>query len=228
MWTDAVWTALTAGCVYEYELTYSVLGSYYRRVYYITRASSQVYIGVAYIFKDAAVKADKGAPLWVKYAWTDQCAQWIGWPSLEGKSLTSVARLYVWTIPVSSSGCFIRDIIHATALDFRHYYDKFTSVMTPRKKSLSIFLCFCVGYSVSAGRWQQVKLTVAGVDDVLFGPTGSAQPPHQYRWSSANVHRWSSEGIWSRTADLFLHSAGLYCFQSGFPSLLFFVVEINK
>lgn len=59
---------MTAGCVYEYELTYSVLGSYYRRVYYITRASSQVYIGVAYIFKDAAVKADRGAPLWVKYA----------------------------------------------------------------------------------------------------------------------------------------------------------------
>lgn len=67
----------------------------------------------------------------------------------------------------------MRDIIHVTALDFRHYYDKFTSVMTPRKKSLSIFLCFGVGYSVSAGRWQQVKLTVAGVDDVLFGPTGS-------------------------------------------------------
>lgn len=56
----------------------------------------------------------------------------------EGKSLTSVALFYVWTIPVSSSGQFIRDIIHVTALDFKHYYDKFTSVMAPRKKSLSI------------------------------------------------------------------------------------------
>lgn len=100
----------------------------------------------------------------------------------EGKSLTSVAHLYVWTIPLSSSGRFIRDIIHVTALDFRHDYDKFTSVMTPRRKSLSIFLCFSVGHSVSAGRRQQVKLIVAGVDDVLFGPTGSAQAPHQYQY----------------------------------------------
>lgn len=59
----------------------------------------------------------------------------------EGKSLTSVARLYVWTIPVSSSGRFIRDIIHITALDLHSTTMINSQVSWPQGRQASPYSC---------------------------------------------------------------------------------------